>query len=348
MKKSFLLVSLLFSLFALAQEQIETIDDIQLEQIKPNQIKKYWLKMIDNGLAQPVYIPIIVARGTVEKPVLGLTAAIHGNEVNGVAVIQRVLADITIDSLQGTIIAIPGLNGISLPLHQRRYIDNEDLNRNFPGKENGNRTQQYVWNIKTKILSKIDYLIDMHTASFGRENSLYVRAALEDPEIKKMATLQDADIILKNKGVPSATKQATTTRTMRAEAMLMGIPTITVEYGNPQVFQPKMIERGKLGVTNIMSWLRMIPQKQSIVSAPIYCKKSYWIYLDQGGYLELTVALNQIVEAQELIAILRNPFGDIIKKYYAPEKGIVIGKTSNPINMSGGRIIHLGIIENNN
>ena len=54
MKKSFLLVSLLFSLFALAQEQIETIDDIQLEQIKPNQIKKYWLKMIDNGLAQPV------------------------------------------------------------------------------------------------------------------------------------------------------------------------------------------------------------------------------------------------------------------------------------------------------
>ena len=155
MKKSFLLVSLLFSLFALAQEQIETIDDIQLEQIKPNQIKKYWLKMIDNGLAQPVYIPIIVARGTVEKPVLGLTAAIHGNEVNGVAVIQRVLADITIDSLQGTIIAIPGLNGISLPLHQRRYIDNEDLNRNFPGKENGNRTQQYVWNIKTKILSKV-------------------------------------------------------------------------------------------------------------------------------------------------------------------------------------------------
>ena len=108
-----------------------------------------------NGLAQPVYIPIIVARGTVEKPVLGLTAAIHGNEVNGVAVIQRVLADITIDSLQGTIIAIPGLNGISLPLHQRRYIDNEDLNRNFPGKENGNRTQQYVWNIKTKILSFI-------------------------------------------------------------------------------------------------------------------------------------------------------------------------------------------------
>jgi len=130
--------------------------------------------------------------------------------------------------------------------------------------------------------------------------------------------------------------------------MIMGIPTITVEYGNPQVFQPKMIERGKLGVTNIMSWLRMIPQKQSIVTAPIYCKKSYWIYLDQGGYLELTVALNQIVEAQELIAILRNPFGDIIKKYYAPEKGIVIGKTSNPINMSGGRIIHLGIIENNN
>ena len=349
MKKPFwVIIALIISLSLNGQVEIEVIDEIQIEDIESNQIKRYWLKMIDNGMSQPVYIPVIIAKGNTEKPVLGLTAAIHGNELNGVRVIQRVMEDINIDSLNGTIIAIPGLNAISLPLHQRRYIDEEDLNRNFPGKEKGNRSQQYVWQINQKILTKIDYLVDMHTASFGRENTLYVRADLRESQIYKMAMLQDADIVLNNKGVPSANEQISATRTMRAEAMLKGIPTITIEYANPQVFQPEIIERGKIGVENIMSWLKMIPQKYVVVNKAIVCEKSYWIYLDQGGYLEVKVVLNQIVQPNELIAVLRNPFGDIIKKYYAPEKGIIIGKSSNPINMTGGRIIHLGIIENSN
>ena len=108
MKKTFLLVmALMISSLVIGQEIIETIDEIQLDKIQANQIKKYWLKMIDNGLSQPVYIPVIIAKGSTTKPVLGLTAAIHGNEVNGIRVIQSVFEDLNIDSLNGTIIAIP-------------------------------------------------------------------------------------------------------------------------------------------------------------------------------------------------------------------------------------------------
>ena len=349
MKKIGLLVSsLLFSVLLTGQIEIETIDEIQLDQIAPNQIKRYWLKMIDNGMAQPVYIPVLIARGSEDGPVLGMTAAIHGNELNGIAVIQQVFDGLDINKLKGTIIAIPGLNGISLPLHERRYIDEEDLNRNFPGKEKGNRSQQYVWQINQKILTKIDYLIDMHTASFGRENSLYVRADMSDSKIKEMALLQDADIVLANKGVPSASQQISATRTMRAEAMLKGIPTITVEYANPQVYQPEVIQRGKLGVENIMSWLEMIPAEIVSVPKAILCKKSFWLFVDQGGYLELKVDLKEMVVKDQLIAVLKTPFGDVIQEYFAPEPGIVIGRSSNPINMSGGRIIHLGILDNSN
>jgi uncharacterized protein len=329
----------------ISQEKIEMIDSIHLDDIAPNQIKKYWLKMIDNGMSQPVCIPVIIAKGRATKPVVGLTAAIHGNELNGIRVIQRVMEDINIDSLTGTIIAIPGLNAISLPLDERRYIDQEDLNRNFPGKKNGDQSQQYVWQINQKVLTKMDYLVDMHTASFGRENTLYVRGDVSNEKIKTMALLQDADIVLQNKGNPSANDQISTTRTMRAEAILKGIPTITVEYANPQVFQPQIIERGKTGIENILSWLEMIPKEIVPVPKPTICKKSYWIYVDQGGYLEVPVELNQLVKKDELIATLRNPFGDIIKQYYAPEDGIIIGKSTNPINMNGGRIIHLGILE---
>lgn len=346
MKKCTLLImSLLMAFLCIGQEEIQRIEEIQLDKIAPNQIKKYWLKMIDNGLGQPVYIPIIIAKGKTEKPVLGLAAAIHGNELNGIRVIQEVFEELDVDSLNGTIIAVPGLNAISIPLHIRRYIDEEDLNRNFPGKEKGNRSQHYVWQINEKLLPKFDYLVDMHTASFGRENTLYVRADLNDPRIKKMAELQDADIILNNKGIPSVNEQIAATRTMRAEAMLKGIPTITVEYANPQVYQPEIIERGKIGIQNLMSWLDMAPTKVKSTDKPVLCKKSYWLYIDQGGYLEVLPALNQQVQQNELIAILRNPFGDIIENYYAPEAGIVIGKSSNPINMSGGRILHLGILD---
>ena len=96
----------------------------------------------------------------------------------------------------------------------------------------------------------------MHTASFGRVNSLYVRGDFANEDIKSMAMLQDADIVLKSKG-PSAGVSTSSTRTLRAEATLQGIPTITVEYGNPQVFQKDMIERGVNGVKNVMSWLKM-------------------------------------------------------------------------------------------
>lgn len=325
----------------------QTIDQIDLNAIKPNTINKFWLQLADDGLSRPIVVPVIILKGSESSPVLGITAAIHGNELNGIGVIQQVLDEIDIDTFKGTLIAIPGLNAIGLKLHQRDFIDDQDLNRIFPGKKNGNRSQQYAYQIKTKILPKLNYLIDLHTASFGRINSLYTRGDLSNDTIRTMTLLQDCDIVLNNKGIPSAGAQSDDSRTMRAEAILMGIPSITVELGNPQVFQPEMIARGKTGLKNVLSWLKMIPDSIQKVVKPVMCIKSYWIYTDAGGFLEVTVNLRDEIKKDQLVAILKNPFGEIIKKYFSPEDGIVIGKSSNPVSMSGGRIIHLGILEKN-
>ena len=322
----------------------ETIDNINLDTIEPNQTKQFWLILIDDGFSQPVSVPVLIAKGKYPGPILGLTAAIHGNELNGIKVIQKLFEDINTEELHGTIIAIPGLNNLSIQQDKRLFIDDDDLNRNFPGKANGNNSQQYVYQINKKIISKIEYLIDMHTASFGRVNSLYVRADMNDEKMKNMALLQDADIVLNSKG-PSA-GVASEGGTIRDEAMSQGIPSITIEYGNPQVYQSDMIERGVIGVKNVMSWLKMQNFEVSKREIAVRCKKSYWIYVDKGGLLEVPVELNQMVEKGEVIGILRNPFGDIIKEYTCPEKGIVIGKSTNPVNTNGGRIIHLGILEN--
>lgn len=343
---SLLFVSIvLFPILLLAQAKPTWVDSLDLKSIAPQTRAHHWLKMIDDGMSQPIGVPVIILRGRQPGPVLGLFAALHGNELNGIKVIQEVIDRVDLANFRGTIVAVPGLNAVSIPLHQRRYIDEEDLNRNFPGKARGNQSQQYVWQINQKLLTKIDYLVDMHTASFGRTNSLYVRAKMGDERIAAMARLQDADIILNSNGLPSTAEQLAATRTMRAEAMLKGIPTITVEYGNPQVYQPEMITRGVTGVENILSWLEMTDQKLVAVPEPVYCKKSYWTYITEGGYLDLKVSLTQHLRKGDLMAVLQNPFGAVIREYRCPEDGIVIGMSSNPVNRSGGRIIHLGIVE---
>jgi predicted deacylase len=347
MKKILILSILLCFIFengVMGQNDIQIIQTLDLENIPNGKVNKYYLHLINNGLGQPVYVPIIVAKGMEDGPTLAMVAAIHGNELNGIPIIQNIFKNIDPTKLKGILIGVPGLNVVSIDRDRRRFVDEEDLNRNFPGKEKGNRSQQYVYKIKEKILPHFDYLVDMHTASFGRLNSLYVRADLRNDTIAQMAHLQDCDIILNSKGVPSTGDDLPMLRTFRAEAMIQGIPTITVEYGNPQVYQKDMIERGEQGMQNIMSWLKMIETPIEVFSKkPIACKKSFWIYVDVGGLLEIPVELNQVIKKGDLIGVVRNPFGDILKKYYSPEDGVVIGKSSNPINMDGGRIIHLGI-----
>lgn len=325
------------------QDSILTVTNIDFDILVDGKVHKLWLQLGEDAFGNSMRVPILIAKGTKKGSVLGLTAAIHGNELNGIPIIHEVFDTLDVDNLKGILIAVPGLNPAGMFNDQRRFIDQEDLNRNFPGKAKGNRSQQMAYQINQKIISLFDFQIDMHTASFGRENSMYARADMDNDTLAAMAKLQEPDIILSNKGKPSFGPGSSVT--MRASAIARGIHSITVEYGNPQVYQQEMIARGKKGILNLMYWLKMIESNVVIAAPKIVCSKSYWIYTDKGGLLEIPLTLNEKVHEGQVIGILRTPFGDVIKQYFAPENGIVIGKSTNPINMSGGRIIHLGILK---
>ena len=252
-----LILGLLLSLNCNSQSIIKEISSLkEIGDLKLG-VYNYWLKMGSNTFGQPFLIPIIVVQGSSTGPTLGLTAAIHGNELNGIPIIHQLVETVDTNILKGRIIAIPGLNAVSIQVDERRFIDDEDLNRNFPGKPNGNRSEQYAYKIKERVLPAFNFHIDMHTASFGRTNTLYARADASNDTIRTMAELQGADIILNGKGMPSFGDVSSLSRTMRAEAVLNGTPSITVEYGNPQVFQNDIIARGLKGVYNTLKWLKM-------------------------------------------------------------------------------------------
>lgn len=305
-----------------------------------------WVEVAQDEMGRPIAVPVVVVKGSSDGPVLGLVAAIHGEELNGIPVIHQVLDSIDVTQLRGTLVAVPGLNPVGISNNDRNYGDGVDLNRVFPGKKNGDESQQFAYQMFQKIIRHVDVLIDLHTASFGRINTHYVRADMQNDTMAQLALLQHPDIIVDNAGLPSAGQATGDNRTLRAEAVLNGIPCITIELGNPQVFQSKMVNRGAAGVLNGMRWLGMI---EGTVPAPIQpvimCKKSYWLYVEQGGFLEVLPGLGTMVAKSEKIGILKNPFGAVVQEYFAPEAGVVIGKSSNPANKSGGRILHLGILK---
>lgn len=317
---------------------IEIINDLDIKKAPKGAITRYWLQIVTDGIGVPIHVPVIVARGKeAGGKVVGLTAAVHGNELNGILVIQRLFKEINIDELKGTIVGVPVINVPSLVRKKRRFIDGTDLNHIMPGKPNGTVSQVYAWRITNRIIKHFDYLIDLHTASNGRINSYYIRADMEDNQVKKMALLQNAQIIVHNP--PSD-------GTLRGTADEMGIPAITLEVGNPNTFQKGMIRDGLTGIHNLLGFLKMTEAEvEEHDDETVLCKNSYWIYTDTGGIMTVHPQVTDLVKKGELIASMRTIFGDLIKEYYAPEDGIVIGKSVSPINQTGGRILHLGILK---
>jgi len=313
------------------------IDKLNLTEIPNGSIVRFWLTLVHDGMGCPINIPVMVAKGKKPGKVLGLTAAVHGNELNGIPVIQKLFQEINTDNLTGTIVGIPVVNAPSLVRKKRRYIDGQDLNHIMPGKPDGKVSEVYVWRFVENVLKEFDYLLDLHTASNGRVNSYYIRADMEDETVKKMALLQNAEIIVHNH--PSD-------GTLRGTAAELGIRALTLEVGNPNTFQKGMIREGLTGINNLLVWLNMIDEEmEEPGNETVVCKKSYWIYTDMGGILTVHPKLTHLVKKGERIATMRNIFGDIIQEYFAPEDGIIIGKSTNPINQTGGRILHLGILK---
>lgn len=319
---------------------VKTIDQFDLNDTPKGTIKYYWLHLVEDGFGNPISIPVIVARGMEDGPTLGLTAAVHGNELNGIPVIQRLFHEMELNELKdlkGTIVGVPVVNVPSYMRKKRRFNDGNDLNHIMPGKKDGNTSQIYAYRFVEKLVKNFDFLLDLHTASFGRINSYYIRADMDQPATAELAILQNADIIVHNP--PSD-------GTLRGAADELGIPAITIEVGNPSIFQKRLIKSGIVGIHNVLCHLGMIddeieaPEKETII-----CKHSYWLYTDKGGLLNIHANLLDMLEAGQDIGHLRDIFGRKMKDYEAPEAGVVIGKSISPVNQTGGRILHLGILK---
>ncbi|KAG0229268.1 hypothetical protein BGW42_001662 [Actinomortierella wolfii] len=314
------------------------VHDLDLDALPSGRVTKMWVILAEDALSSPIKVPVIVAKGVRPGPVVGLTAALHGNELNGIPLTHRlVLQEIQCQALHGIVVTVPVTNVPGYLAQQRGYSDGVDLNRVMPGKKNGATSQVYAYSLMNRIIRHFTHLIDLHTASKGRVNSLYVRANMQNPMTRHMARLQNPQIIVHNTSPDGS---------LRGAAMSeFNIPAITVEIGDPARFQKRFVKNALLGVTNILSSLKMIGDEHEAPDYdPVVCAKSYWIFTHGGGILNVLPDVNTWVRKGELIATLHNIFGHEEHRYYAPEDGIVVGKSVDPVCQSGCRILHLGVV----
>lgn len=313
------------------------IQSLDIGALEDGKIHKLWLDLVTDTFGLPISIPLLVAKGTTVGPVLGITAAVHGNELNGIPVIQRLMSTLDVQNLKGTIIGIPGVNAPSIIRRKRRFIDGTDLNHIMPGDPDGNVSQVYASRFFNRIVRKFDYLIDLHTASNGRINTYYIRADMSDKITSQMALLHNAEIIVHNP--PSD-------GTLRGAAEEIGIPAITVEVGNPNVFQKDMIGSTLTGISNVLAFLGFTDGEiEEPEEPPVICERSYWLYTQKGGMVRVLCKAMEIVEEGQVVAQQHDIFGDLMDETRTPDTGIIIGKQVSPIGQSGGRILHLGIIK---
>ncbi len=280
-----------------------------------------------------ISLPVTVARGIEPGPCLWLSAAIHGDELNGIEIVRQVLERVRPLHLRGTLIAVPIVNIFGF-IEQSRYLpDRRDLNRSFPGSAQGSLAARLAHLFMTEIVSHCTHGIDLHTAADRRTNLPQIRANLDDPETYRCAAAF---------GAPVAMHATVRDGSLRQAAAQRGIPVLLYEGGEALRFNPDTIQTGVAGIFRVMATLKMYDEIVSPpLQPPLEIRKSRWVRATRSGLLRLQVRLGERAIKKQLLGIIANAFGETSAKVYAPVAGLIIGHTQNPLVNQGDAIFHI-------
>src|SRR5512138_415181 len=283
------------------------------------------------GFASPA--PVIVLNGSGPGPVLCLSAAVHGDELNGIEVTRRVLKDVDIEELNGAVIGVPIVNIQGFYRGTRYLPDRRDLNRYFPGNPKGSAATRMAHSFFTDVVKNCSAVVDLHTGSLNRTNLPQVRADLRLPQVQRMTQALGATVVLHSVGERGSLRRAAT------EA---GIPTVTFEMGEPMRVQPEQVEHGAKAIETLMYSLGMTKQRRYWGDPePVYYA-STWVRVDHGGILFSDVALGERVSEGELLGVVTGPISNEQYRIYAPTSGRRLGMALNQVVLPGFAAYRIG------
>ena len=308
--------------------------EIAGEQIALGESRDLTLPISQSYSGADVNLPFRVVRGTHPGPTLVLTAAIHGDELNGTGILREIILAAPCELTAGTLILVPVVNILGYERNSRYLPDRRDLNRSFPGAPKGSLASRVAYKVFQEFILGADYLIDFHTAAVHRTNFPNVRTDLRDPRNRWLARAFGCALVVNGEG---------TKGTLRRAAGQADVPSIILEAGEVWKVEPSVLEVGLRGVRNVLIELDMAEGKPE---RPVYqsrVDRSVWLRSDSGGLLRFHVAPGEVVEKGQPIASCTTLLGAERGLVVSPEDGVVMGLTTLPSVKPGDPVCHLAI-----
>ncbi|TNF37600.1 MAG: succinylglutamate desuccinylase/aspartoacylase family protein [Gammaproteobacteria bacterium] len=286
----------------------------------------------------PMNLPVQVVCGKQQGPRMFVSAAIHGDEINGVEIIRRLLKLPVLKKIRGTLLAVPIVNVYGFVNHSRYLPDRRDLNRSFPGSGTGSMASRLAELFIREIVSNSDYGIDLHTAAIHRDNLPQIRANLDNEETARIARVFEVPVMI------NANERDGSLREYTAQN---NIPVLLYEAGEALRFNELAIRAGVKGIIAVMRELSMLPavKRSQRITEPMVARSTTWVRAACSGILRILVPMGSRVRRNQLIGMIADPFGEQEQEVLASTSGIIIGRTNLPLVNEGEALFHIARFE---
>lgn len=284
-------------------------------------------------------IPVEVIRGKEDGPVLCVSAALHGDEINGVETIRRLLRHKALKNLRGTLIAVPIVNVFGFVSKSRYLPDRRDLNRSFPGSESGSLAARLSHLFMTEIIDKCTHAIDLHTGAIHRPNLPQIRAFLPQGETERLAKVFGAPVVINTPLVEGSLRKAVADR---------DITMLLFEGGEALRFEDNVIRPALNGILSVMNDIGMLvkplsPKKKK--PGVFIAKSNHWDRAPNSGIFRPKKKLGAHVKKGELLGVISDPFGVHNIEVRASKTGVIVGALNLPLVNGGDALFHVATFE---
>jgi len=306
-----------------------TVGDVTVQPGRKIQIELPFARVVTGATES---LPVKVINGRSAGPNLWLSATIHGDELNGLQIIRRVLKEIDAKTLRGAVIAVPIVNPLGFTIESRYLPDRRDLNRSFPGSARGSTASRLAHLFMEQVVAQCMVGIDLHTATNHRINAPQVRANLDDPTTLKLARAF---------GAPFSIHARLRDGSLRQAAVERGKTMLVYEGGQAHRFDEEAIEVGVIGVMRTLRSMGMIDARLPRVRPTRLIRRTRWTRARRGGIAELEVRLGEHVTKGQEVAAISDAFGMRPTQVKATETGWVIAQSLRPLVNSGDSLVHI-------
>lgn len=283
-----------------------------------------------------INMPVYFFRSMKSGPILLFLGGLHGDEVNGIEIVRRMISEGQFSNLQqGTVVAIPVLNVFGFLNYSREVPDGKDVNRSFPGDSNGSLASRVARHFTKNIIPLIDYGVDFHTGGGARTNYPQIRYASED---------KNSELLAKAFAAPFTLNSNLIQKSLRQQASKMGKPIIVFEGGESMRYDDLAINEGIEGSKRLMRYLGMIDEPYSNKES-IFLKDSSWIRAHRSGLFKPFIVSGETVMKGQPIGVINDPYGQYEVKVLSKYTGHIIGHNNNPVVHQGDALFHIGVTD---